>query len=186
MGNAIERTIEQALKLGVLTPAAQRDVELLCQEAQHLSVEQQVALERLMRGLQAGAVVAVPPQELRNVLEELVLSEAIAQIASLGNPAPAQIDLHRVAATALNHLPPLYACTQTPEVLLREWAIAQLEAAIRHQVSDALGQQLRQEDPDDVHQLLNSETWAMNFARFVTPADSVVGTFSSDQTSTSS
>lgn len=182
MGKAIERTIEQALKLGVLTPAAQREVELLCQEAKQLSVEQQMALERLMRGLLSGAIVAVPPQELRNILEELVLSEAIAQITALGNPAPAHIDLQSVAALALNRLPPLYASLAAPETELRAWASAHLEATIRHQVSEALGQQLRQADPNRTRPSAQ-EAFAAVLATFTQQADLLAGTFLDDPSS---
>lgn len=182
MGHAIGRTIEQALKLGVLTPAAQREVELLCQGAQQLSVEQQMALKRLMRSLKSGAVLAVPPQDLRNILEELVLSEAIAQVAALGNPAPAHIDLQRLAATALNHLPPLYASTAAPEAALRDWASVEMESAIRHQVSEALGKQLLQTDPG-VPRPLGREAFTAVLTSFSAHADQLAGTFSADRSS---
>ena len=57
---SIESIVEQALEDGYLTPAMEAEVGRICDSAFELSVEEYMALDRLMGALLTGEVVAVP------------------------------------------------------------------------------------------------------------------------------
>ena len=78
---SIEKIVEQALQDGYLTPAMEAEVGCICDTASELSIEEYMALDRLMGALLTGEVVAVPRKQFINVMEELVLTEAIARVA---------------------------------------------------------------------------------------------------------
>ena len=106
---SIQQIVEQALNDGYLTPTMEAEVGRICEGATDLSLEEYMSLDRLMGSLLAGEVVAVPNKQFINVMEELVITEVITQIAVLEGVSERDLDISDVAAYALNRLPPLYA-----------------------------------------------------------------------------
>ncbi len=142
--NSIEKIVEQALRDGYLTPAMEAEVGRICDAASELSIEEYVALDRLMGSLLTGEVVAVPRKQFINVMEELVLTEAISQVAEVEAKSDRTLDLGDVAAYALNRLPPLYATTEEGASYQREKARVELAELIFQQVSESVGRSLNQ------------------------------------------
>ena len=143
---SIEKIVEQALQDGYLTPAMEAEVGRICDTAAELSIEEYMALDRLMGALLTGEVVAVPRKQFINVMEELVLTEAIARVAEIEASSDATLDLGDVAAYALNRLPPLYATTEEGASFQRNNAKAELSALIADQVKEAIARNLNQPD----------------------------------------
>jgi Late competence development protein ComFB len=110
----IEKIVEQALQDGYLTPVMEAEVGRICDNASELSIEEYMALDRLMGALLTGDVAAVPRKQFINVMEELVLTEAIASVAEIEATSETTLDVGDIAAYALNRLPPLYATTEDP------------------------------------------------------------------------
>ncbi|MGB3765879.1 MAG: late competence development ComFB family protein [Phormidesmis sp.] len=142
--SSIEKIVEQALQDGYLTPAMEAEVGRICDTASELSIEEYMALDRLMGSLLTGEVVAVPRKQFINVMEELVLTEAISQVAEVEAKSDQTLDLGDVAAYALNRLPPLYATTEEGASYQRDKARAQLSELIRQQVTESVGRSLNQ------------------------------------------
>ena len=142
--SSIEKIVEQALQDGYLTPAMEAEVGRICDTASELSIEEYMALDRLMGSLLTGEVVAVPRKQFINVMEELVLTEAISQVADVEAKSEQTLDLGDVAAYALNRLPPLYATTEEGASYQREKARAELSDLIRQQVTESVGRSLNQ------------------------------------------
>ena len=142
--SSIEKIVEQALQDGYLTPAMEAEVGRICDTASELSIEEYMALDRLMGSLLTGEVVAVPRKQFINVMEELVLTEAISQVAEVEAKSDQTLDLGDVAAYALNRLPPLYATTEEGASYQREKARAELADLIRQQVNESVGRSLNQ------------------------------------------
>jgi hypothetical protein len=138
----IQTIVEQALDDGYLTPAMEAEVGRICDSAAELSVEEYMALDRLMGALLAGEVVTVPRKQFINVMEELVLTEAIAQVAAIEVNSDTQLDVGDIAAYALNRLPPLYATTEEGASYQRERAKQELQDLIRAQVEAAITRNL--------------------------------------------
>ncbi len=136
--SSIEKIVEQALHDGYLTPTMEAEVGRICDSAFELSVEEYMALDRLMGSLLTGEVVAVPRKQFINVMEELVLSEAVAKVAEIEASSNLVLDLGDIAAYALNRLPPLYATTEEGAIYQRERAIADLHTLIAQQVKEAI------------------------------------------------
>lgn len=143
---SIERIVEQALQDGYLTPAMEAEVGRICDVASELSIEEYMALDRLMGSLLTGEVVAVPRKQFINVMEELVLTEAIARVAEIEATSDCTLDLGDIAAYALNRLPPLYATTEEGAEYQRERAKEELKDMIAQQVNDALSRSLHRPD----------------------------------------
>lgn len=143
---SIEKIVEQALQDGYLTPAMEAEVGRICDTASELSIEEYMALDRLMGALLTGEVVAVPRKQFINVMEELVLTEAIARVAEIEATSDCTLDLGDIAAYALNRLPPLYATTEEGAEYQRDRAKDELQALIAQQVSDAIARNLDQPD----------------------------------------
>jgi hypothetical protein len=143
---SIERIVEQALQEGYLTPAMEAEVGRICDTASELSIEEYMALDRLMGALLTGEVVAVPRKQFINVMEELVLTEAIARVAEIEATSDCTLDLGDIAAYALNRLPPLYATTEEGAEYQRGRAKDELQALIAQQVSEAIARNLDQPD----------------------------------------
>jgi hypothetical protein len=139
---SIESIVEQALQDGYLTPAMESEVGRICDSAFELSVEEYMALDRLMGALLTGEVVAVPRKQFINVMEELVLSEAVARVAEIEASSNKVLDLGDIAAYALNRLPPLYATTEQGANYQRDRAIADLQHLIAQQVKEAIDRNL--------------------------------------------
>ncbi len=139
---SIEKIVEQALQDGYLTPAMEAEVGRICDNASELSIEEYMALDRLMGSLLTGEVVAVPRKQFINVMEELVLTEAIARVAEIEATSESSLDVGDIAAYALNRLPPLYATTEEGANYQRQRAQAELEELIFQQVSEAISRYL--------------------------------------------
>ena len=142
--SSIEKIVEQALQDGYLTPAMEAEVGRICDTASELSIEEYMALDRLMGSLLTGEVVAVPRKQFINVMEELVLTEAISQVAAVEANSDQTLDLGDVAAYALNRLPPLYATTEEGASYQRDKARAELADLIHQQVTESVGRSLNQ------------------------------------------
>lgn len=139
---SIELIVEQALQDGYLTPAMEAEVGRICDSAFELSVQEYMALDRLMGALLTGEVVAVPRKQFINVMEELVLSEAVARVAEIEATTNKVLDLGDIAAYALNRLPPLYATTEQGANYQRERALADLQHLISQQVKEAIARNI--------------------------------------------
>lgn len=142
----IERIVEQALQDGYLTPAMESEVGRICDTASELSIEEYMALDRLMGALLTGEVVAVPRKQFINVMEELVLTEAIARVAEIEATSDRVLDVGDIAAFALNRLPPLYATTEEGARYQRTKAKEELQELIASQINEAIAQSLNQPD----------------------------------------
>ncbi len=139
---SIEKIVEQALQDGYLTPAMEAEVGRICDNASELSIEEYMALDRLMGALLTGEVVAVPRKQFINVMEELVLTEAIARVAEIEATSESSLDVGDIAAYALNRLPPLYATTEEGANYQRQRAKAELQELIAQQISEAIDRNL--------------------------------------------
>lgn len=134
--------VEQALQDGYLTPSMEAEVARICDTAAELSVEEYIALDQLMSSLLSGKVVAVPRKQFINVMEELVLSEAIARVAEIEQTSDSSLDVGDIAAYALNRLPPLYATTEEGANYQRQRAREELQNLIQQQVVEAIARYL--------------------------------------------
>lgn len=143
---SIEKIVEQALQDGYLTPAMEAEVGRICDTASELSIEEYMALDRLMGALLTGEVVAVPRKQFINVMEELVLTEAIARVAEIEASSERTLDLGDIAAYALNRLPPLYATTEEGATYQRSKAKEELHAIISDCVNEAIAKNLDRPD----------------------------------------
>ncbi len=143
---SIEKIVEQALHDGYLTPTMEAEVGRICDNASELSIEEYMALDRLMGALLTGEVVAVPRKQFINVMEELVLTEAIARVAQIEATSDKSLDVGDIAAYALNRLPPLYATTEEGATYQRQRAKTELHEFISQQVKEAISRYI--ENPD--------------------------------------
>lgn len=139
---SIEKIVEQALQDGYLTPAMEAEVGRICNTASELSIEEYMALDRLMGALLTGEVVVLPRKQFINVMEELVLSEAIARVAEIEATSETTLDVGDIAAYALNRLPPLYATTEEGANFQRSRAKEELQGLISQQVGEAIARNL--------------------------------------------
>jgi hypothetical protein len=143
----IKEIVDQALQDGYLTPAMEAEVGRICDSAVELSVEEYMALDQLMGALLAGDVVTVPRKQFINVMEELVLTEAIGQVAvTEANMTEPQLDVGDIAAYALNRLPPLYATTEEGAAYQRQRAKSEMMSLIRQQVKEGISRNLDRPD----------------------------------------
>ncbi len=95
-----------------------------------------------MEALLTGEVVAVPRKQFINVMEELVLTEAISRVAEIEATSDCTLDLGDIAAYALNRLPPLYATTEEGASYQRQRAKSELISLISQQVGEAIARYL--------------------------------------------
>ncbi|WP_009543777.1 late competence development ComFB family protein [Crocosphaera subtropica] len=135
---SIQKIVENALKDGYLTPIMEDEVGKICESASDLSIEEYMALDHLMGALLTGEVKAVPRKQFINVMEELVLSEAMSQIAQQESKESCQLDIGDIAAYALNRLPPLYATTHEGADYQRQRAKEELKTLIAQQVKEGI------------------------------------------------
>ncbi|MGF1589584.1 MAG: late competence development ComFB family protein [Pleurocapsa sp.] len=138
----INSIVEQALQDGYLTPSMEAEVGRICDTAAELSVEEYMALDKLMGSLLTGEVVAVPRKQFINVMEELILSEAITRVAEIEQTSDSSLDVGDIAAYALNRLPPLYATTEEGANYQRQRARQELQSLIQKQVAEAIARYL--------------------------------------------
>ncbi|MGF1603058.1 MAG: late competence development ComFB family protein [Thermosynechococcaceae cyanobacterium] len=140
----IQEIVEQALSNGYLTPTMEAEVGRICDNASDLAVEEYQALDKLMGALLTGQVVAVPRKQFINVMEELVLTEAISRVSEVEAAGDQALDLGDIAAYALNRLPPLYATTEEGATYQRQRAQDEMSDLIAQQVSDAIARNVDQ------------------------------------------
>ncbi|NEP55648.1 MAG: late competence development ComFB family protein [Symploca sp. SIO2G7] len=143
---SIEEIVQQALQEGYLSPLMETEMGQLCNSASELSMEEYMALDRLMGALLTGEVVAVPHKKFINVMEELVLAEAFAQIAEIEKYNERVLDVGDITAYALNRLPPLYATTEEGARYQRQRAHKELHELITQQVAAAIARNLDRPD----------------------------------------
>lgn len=155
---SIEKIVEQALQDGYLTPAMEAEVGRICDTAAELSIEEYMALDRLMGALLTGEVVAVPRKQFINVMEELVLTESIARVAEIEATSDCTLDLGDIAAYALNRLPPLYATTEEGADYQRIKAKDELQILIAQKVNEAIARNLDRPDFFPERQVLGKNT----------------------------
>ncbi len=139
---SIVKIVEQALQDGYLTPVMEAEVGRICNTASELSIEEYMSLDRLMGALLTGEVVVLPRKQFINVMEELVLSEAITRVAEIEATTDRTLDVGDIAAYALNRLPPLYATTEEGANFQRSRAKEQLQELIAKQVREAISQNI--------------------------------------------
>ena len=139
---SIQTIVEHALQDGYLTPAMEAEVGRICDTATELSVEEYMALDKLMGALLTGEVVAVPRKQFINVMEELVLTEVVARVAEIEVTSGHTLDMGDIAAYALNRLPPLYATTAEGANYQRQRATEDLQELISQQISEAIARSL--------------------------------------------
>ncbi|MGL4499355.1 MAG: late competence development ComFB family protein [Planktothrix sp.] len=139
---SIEKIVEQALGDGYLTPSMEAEVGRICNTASELSIEEYMALDRLMGALLTGEVVVLPRKQFINVMEELVLSEAIARVAEIEENSEQTLDVGDIAAYALNRLPPLYATTEEGAQFQRSRAKEELQVLISAEIKAAIERNL--------------------------------------------
>ena len=144
---SIEKIVEQALQDGYLTPSMEAEVGRICNTASELSIEEYMALDRLMGSLLTGEVVVLPRKQFINVMEELVLSDAIARVAEIEATSDLNLDVGDIAAYALNRLPPLYATTEEGAHFQRARAKEQLHDLISKEVNAAIDRNLDRPEP---------------------------------------
>jgi len=155
---SIEKIVEQALQDGYLTPVMEAEVGRICDIASELSIEEYMALDRLMGALLTGEVVAVPRKQFINVMEELVLTEAVARVAEVEATSDRVLDVGDIAAYALNRLPPLYATTEEGAKHQRQRAREELQELITSQVNAALARNLDRPDFGSERQAIGKST----------------------------
>ncbi|HAO12556.1 MAG TPA: competence protein ComFB, partial [Planktothrix sp. UBA8407] len=118
-----------------------------CNTASELSIEEYMALDRLMGALLTGEVVVLPRKQFINVMEELVLSDAIARVAEIEATSDQTLDVGDIAAYALNRLPPLYATTEEGALFQRARAKEKLHDLIAQEVNAAIARNLDRPEP---------------------------------------
>lgn len=141
---SIEKIVEEALQNGYLTPAMEAEVGRICDNASALSIEEYMALDRLMGALLTGEVVAVARKQFINLMEELVLTEAITKVSAIqaASESESSLDVGDIAAYALNRLPPLYATTEEGANYQRQHAQTELHLLISQRVAEAIDRYL--------------------------------------------
>jgi hypothetical protein len=139
---SIQKIVEQALRDGYLTPTMEAEVGRICDTSTELSIEEYMALDRLMGSLLTGEVVAMPRKQFINVMEELVISEVIKRVAEVEGNNDDALDVGDVTAYALNRLPPMYATTEEGADYQRQRAKEELQDVIIEQVQEAVNRYL--------------------------------------------
>jgi hypothetical protein len=134
----INKIVDQALETGYLTPTMEAEVGKLCEISAELSMQEYVALDKLMGALLTGEVVAMPRKQFINVMEELVVGEVISRVAEIESTSNRLLDVGDISAYALNRLPPLYATTEEGANFQREKAKEELQPLIDEQVERSI------------------------------------------------
>ncbi len=139
---SIQEIVAKALQDGYLTPAMEAEVARICESAADLAQEEYDALDSLMGALLVGKVVAMPHKKFINVMEEMVVTEVVSQMAKYKKTEEEQTDVADITAYALNRLPPLYATSEEGADYQRQRAKEELEFLIQQQVKEGLGRYL--------------------------------------------
>jgi len=143
----IRQIVQEAFTRGYLAPANQARLERQCDSAEEVSGDDYLALQRLQKAMASGEIVAFQRKDFRNVMEELVETEAVLQVASLGADAARAMNLGDAVAYALNRLPPLYATSDQGAKCQRERAGVELRILIGDAVREAVARSLAQPAP---------------------------------------
>jgi hypothetical protein len=173
----IHQIVEQALQDGYLTPNMEAEVGHICESAAELSTEEYMALDRLMGALLTGEITAMPRKQFINVMEELVMREAMTCLEQLDYHKESMPDLGDVAAYALNRLPPLYATSEEGAHFQRQRAKDELLDLIQQQVKEGIKRYL--ERPQLPHQPLE-ETKTKLYQDLVKQMNGLLKTFARD------
>lgn len=134
----IETIVKQAMQEGCITPLMESEVGRLCEQGPELTNHEYTALKHLMQALKSGEVVLLPRKQFMNVMEGLVMTEAIAQVADIEASTGKTLDLGDIAAYALNHLSPLYATTEEGAEFQRDHAHTEIATLITQHVREAI------------------------------------------------
>ncbi len=130
--------LEEALELGLMTPELQREVERICGQTDPLRPTQRLALERLSVALESGELLVLDDQPLVNVMDDWVRGEVWRQLRVSDRSLDSLEPWPRIAALALNRLPPLYATSLEAARQLRERHGEQLQPKVAQAVWEAI------------------------------------------------
>ncbi len=180
--SSIKAIVEQALQDGYLTPAMEAEVGRICDTAFELSIDEYMALDKLMGALLTSEVVAVPRKQFINVMEELVLTAAIAKVAETDLTSENSLDVGDIAAYALNRLPPLYATTEEGAKYQRQRAKEELQELITKQVDDAIAHNTDRPDFFPERQVFGKSTGNEVFSQISTLLQSSAPNFENQTT----
>lgn len=158
----IHNIVDQALETGYLTPTMEAEVGKLCETSSELSVDEYMALDKLMGALLTGEVVAMPRKQFINVMEELVVSEVISRVAEIETTSNRLLDVGDISAYALNRLPPLYATTEEGAQFQRDRAKDELKTLILEQVEQSILLYLDRPEFHPERHVINKGTQANN------------------------
>lgn len=178
--NSIEKIVQQAIQDGYLTPSMEAEVGRICDTASELSIEEYMALDRLMGALLTGEVVAVPRKQFINVMEELVLTEAIARVGEIEATSEQTLDLGDIAAYALNRLPPLYATTEEGARFQRERAQEALRELIIQQVDEGIANSLNRPEFFPERQAISKNASGITNGSILEQVTSLLRTYAPD------
>ena len=143
----IGEIVEQALRNGYLTPTMEAEVGRICDNASELAVEEYQSLDRLMGALLTGQVVAVPRKQFINVMEELVLTEAITSVSKIEATSNHTLDLGRYCGLCPQSIAtPLCHNGRRAQTYQRQRARQELLDLIIQQVETAISRNLDQPD----------------------------------------
>jgi len=154
----IKTIVEQALKEGYLTPLMEGEITQICEAATELSTEEYSALDELMTALLNGTVVASHRKQFINVMEELVLSEALTLVTEIEVASNQSIDIGDITAYALNRLPPLYATTEEGANYQKQRAQNELQELITQRVQEAITHHIKSDKVLEKRQALGTDT----------------------------
>lgn len=153
----IQTIVNQALQEGYLTPVMEGEISRICETATELSSEEYVALDQLMLALLDGKVVASHRKQFINVMEELVLTEALTLIAEIEVSSDQSIDIGDITAYALNRLPPLYATTEEGANYQKQRANNELQGLISQRVQEAISHHVKSDKVLSQRQALKTD-----------------------------
>lgn len=154
----IQTIVNQALQQGYLTPVMESEISRICETATELSQQEYTALDELMSALLDGRVITTHRKQFINVMEELVLSEALTLIAELETTTDQSIDMGDITAYALNRLPPLYATTEEGAKYQKQRAHNELQTLINQRVREAIHHHLSSDKSLADRQALGKES----------------------------
>ena len=158
--NSIQEIVQQALSSGYLTASMEIQVSRFCEAGGHLSVAEHQAVDQLMAALLSGDVITKPQKTFINVMEELVMQQALSCLRVIEGEVEESVDLGEITAYALNRLPPLYATTNEGAKFQREHAQEKLQKLILVQVNEAIANSIVRPDFHPERQALNLQNQA--------------------------
>ncbi len=138
MSHTLSDWLAEALDLGLLTPELQQEIDWLCSEVEQLRPTQRLALEQLASALESGELLLLDERRLINVMGDWVRGEVWRQLRSGDRQLDSLEQWPRIAALALQRLPPLYATSRTAARQLRERHHDQLQPRVAEAVWEAI------------------------------------------------